>query len=428
MDRTHPDPARRLAWRLLATALAVVAGWASVGEYLRWQGVQSALAQTAERTGLIEQQPDLLRDLRRYVHPRQAELRLGLALLAQELDRRWLEPLTPEEREAQLQLGFERLDAAADLAAEVLLRQPGSWDAALILGGSRYLAFSRRNDPRLRSRPELSEGLMLRARQLAPGRPEPARLLSAFYLSNWSRLPPSQRAQAMGILAAAFENPTSFDLLIGPWLRVAPSLDTALAVVPDEPPFWRRLQTVFRERGDLERYRDATERLGDAVLRTAEERTRRAARQIARGGAREGRQALLAVLGELEPSVDASELFAAALGALPPGPLGDRQIGHLQGWLRWSLDLCVFSACPLGPRTLERLASLIPRLEPGAAAAAAAAAGDAAAAERIERSAPAADGLAWDAGLLSARALAERGDGTGTAGADRRRVARVSRP
>lgn len=354
--------------------------------------------------------------LRRYVHTDQAGLRLGRALLAQELDRRWQQSLSPEERRAQEALGLERLDAAGLLAAEALARQPGSWDACLVLGGSNFLTFSRLDDPRLRLRRELSEGLLLRARQLAPGRPESARLLAAFYLGNWSRLGPAERVQAMAIIAVALEDPTSFGLLVEHWLRVAPSLDVALSMIPDEPSYWRRLQQLFAARGDLERYRDATERLVGTVDRWAPELTARAERQIARGGSREGRRLLLGVLSELRPSVDQSGLFTAALGALPPGPLGDRDVQRLRSWLDWTLQLCLYSACPLDSDTVERLVSLVPDLAAADRAAAALAAGDLAGGERIERDvAPTADG-SWDTyWLLKAEALASRGRGTDAA-------------
>lgn len=378
-------------------------------ELARWRRVQGELAALAAATGLLEQRAELPRDLRRYVHPGQAELRLGLALLSQELDSRWLQSLPDDERAAQQRLGLTRLDAASALAARVLAGQPGSWDACLVLGGSNFLAFSRRNDPRLRSRPQLSEGLLLRARQLAPGRPEPARLLAAFYLGNWSRLGPAERAQAMAIIAVALENPTSFGLLVQHWLRVAPSLDIALSMIPDDPSYWRHLRQLFADRGDLERYRDATERLARAVTGWAPEQTARAARQIARGGSREGRRTLLGVLAELRPSVDQSGLFAAALGRLPPGPLGERDVERLRGWLDWALELCLHSACPLGPDTLERLVGLVPDLDPARRAAAAVAAGDLAGAEAIERGTPPTEDGTWDAyWLLKAEALASR--------------------
>lgn len=391
------------------TALLLAAAWLSVSELTRWRRTQDELAALAAETGLLEQRPDLPRELRRYVHPGQAELRLGLALLAQELDGRWLQSLPPDERAAQQRLGLARLDAAADLATRALAGQPGSWDACMVLGGSNFLALSRRNDPRLRSRPELSEGLLLRARQLAPGRPEPARLLAAFYLGNWSRLAAPERAQAMAIIAVALENPTSFGLLVQHWLRVAPSLDLALSMIPDDPGYWRRLQQHFSERGDLERYRDATARLADTVARWAPERTASAARQIARGGIREGRRTLLGVLAELRPSVDQSGLFAAALGKLPPGPLGDRDVERLRRWLDWALELCLYSACPLDADTVERLVGLVPDLDAARRATAAVAAGDLAGGERIERTASPAPARAWDAyWLLKAEALASR--------------------
>lgn len=398
------------------TALLLLGAWLSVGQLVRWRRAQGRLADLAARTGLVEQQPDLVSALRRHVHADQAGLRLGRALLAQELDRRWLQSLPPEERRAQEALGLERLDAAGLLAAEALARQPGSWDACLVLGGSNFLAFSRLNDPRLRSRPGLSEGLLLRARQLAPGRPESARLLAAFYLGNWSRLGPAERVQAMAIIAAALEDPTSFGLLVQHWLRVAPSLDIALSMIPDEPSYWRHLQQLFVARGDLERYRDATERLARTVETWAPELTARAERQIARGGSREGRRILLGVLSELRPSVDQSGLFTSALGALPPGPLGERDVQRLRSWLDWALELCLYSACPLDPDTVERLVSLVPDLAAADRAAAALAAEDLAGGERIEREvAPTADG-SWDTyWLLKAEALAARGRATDAA-------------
>lgn len=401
---------RRLLQRLLVTALLAGCAWASWAEYSEWTEVQDELLDRASDLGILDRQPGLERDLRRQVHVDEARLLLGRILLAQELDRRWLADLTPEQREAQQTLGLRRLDTAAALAGEVLASRPGSWQACMVLGGSNYLALSRRNDPRLRARPQSSEGLLLRARQLAPASPEPARLLAAFYLGNWSRLGKGERVQAMGILAAAMQNSTSFDLLIEPWLRVAPSLETAFSVVPDDPRRWERLQRLFERRGDHERFRDVTERLERALPAFAEERIAQAERRIRLGSTRQGRQGLLWVLARLEPSIENVPLFERALAALPPGPIEQRTEAVLRSWLAWTLHLCLWTACPLGEDALERTARLIPDLDPADRALAAVAAGDLVAAEDVERQSSGVGGEEWvPYWILKARELAARG-------------------
>ncbi len=398
---------RRLALELAVSAVLLAAGLASWLDYRSWTVEQERLAALARETGALDHFPDLPAVLRREPHVAHARLDLARALLAVELDRRWQLDLPEAQRRRELERGFDRLAAARDLALATLEVQPADWQAAYVVGGSNFLTLSRRGDPALRSNPALWEDLLARARELAPEHPEPARFLAAAYLGHWSRLSPTERGGATALLASALRNPTTFDLLIEPWLRVAPSLEAALAVVPDDPRAWLQLQGVFAGRGDVERYRDATERLYASLGPFVEERLRESETLLARRAVKEARELLAWSIANLRPSRDHASLFERALALLPPGPASGSWVSD---WLGWSLELCPYGGCPLAPRTMARLAGLAGDADLATRAAAAVAAGDLPAGERLERaeagSLEGGWGLYW---LLKGRHLLEAG-------------------
>lgn len=406
-------PGRRRAWPAAATAAVALAAALAVADYRAWEGEQRRLAELAQETGALEHFPGLVRAQRREFHVAFARLGLARALLALELDRRWLADLPEAAREAEVERGFARLAVARNLALATLARQPGAWQAAYVLGGSNYLALSRRGDPAVRANPALWEDLLLRARDLAPEQPEPTRLLAAAYLGNWSRMGADERTAATAVVAEALRNPSSFDLLMPAWLRVAPSLDAALAVVPDDPRAWLQLQSLFAGRGDLERFRDATARLEASLPPFVEARLAEAASLLARGATKEARELLSWQISLLRPSRDDAPLFERALALLPPGPVAGEWPG---AWVGWAVELAPFGGSPLPQASLSRLAGLARQLPAPLAAAAAVAAGDLAKGQRLERASAPAVEESWALyRLLAGQELLRRGDAAAAA-------------
>ncbi len=390
MNPPAPSPAR-LSSRLAASSVLAVIALAALWDHRAWESEQRHLEALARESGALDRFPELARALRREPHAAFARLGLARALLALELDRRWLAELPEAERLREVERGFGRLETARKLAAATLAAQPGAWQAAYVVGGSNYLALSRRHDPAVRSNPTLWEGLLSRARELAPEHPEPTRFLAAAYLGNWSRMSAAERGTATAVVAAALRDPTSFDLLIDSWLRVAPSLDAALALVPEDPRVWAQLQERFARQGDIERTRDAAERLEAGLGPFVAERLAEAEALLAGGAVDPARDLLSWAISTLRPSRDHTALFERALALLPPGPLPG---SWREDWLGWALELAPFGDPPLAPRSLERLAGSTPPLEASLRAAAAVASGDLATGERLEREA-AAGGESW---------------------------------
>jgi hypothetical protein len=203
-----------------AAALAVL--WLAVDHYRDWRDRFRQLTELAVDAGAAARRPGLVEGMRRDAGPTRAALRLARALLADELDQRWILDLPPEEQEAERARGLERLDLAHRLGVESLAERPGSWEALLVLGGAEYLRLSRRHDPRLMREKEIWLEPLQRAHARAPVQPEPLRLLAATDLGNWSVLSAEERAAATERLRQAFRDPTTFDLLAPAWLRVAP--------------------------------------------------------------------------------------------------------------------------------------------------------------------------------------------------------------
>ncbi|MFQ5351043.1 MAG: hypothetical protein ACE5EG_11420, partial [Thermoanaerobaculia bacterium] len=235
----------------IALGLAVAAAVLSVADYSAWRANRGRLIALAAESGLSRRQPELETELARQTASARATARLAWALLALEVDRRWLSELPPDEREAESRRGPERLRLASELAAEVMARQPASWRAATVLGASRYLQAARR---RQQDQPISAwRQPLMAAMRLAPGYPEPPIFLASAYLSRWSSLSPGERDELLPVLRRALENQRGLQLLLPPWVRLAPSLDRLLEPIPDRPAAWQELGKEFLRLGDLER-------------------------------------------------------------------------------------------------------------------------------------------------------------------------------
>ena len=271
----------------------------------------------------------------------------------------------------------------------------------MVVGASNYLRFTRRRDPRLGATETWQERLQ-RAHDLAPTQPEPLRWLAATYLGNWSVLDGQQREEAVRVLELAFEDAGSFDLFASSWLRVAPSLETALSIIPARPGQWSLLRRYFVRIGDWERVALAAEREREALRLLIEERLEEARQRLAGGDPETAAQRLRWVGAAAQVEGGQARYLDEVAQRLPPGSVEDGDGAWMADWLEWSLRRFVDSGEPgLRREAVTRLAGLAPRLLPALTAWGAVADGD----------------LGRAASTLSKPREAEEGEGGGQAGA-----------
>ncbi len=410
-------PRRPLRVALVIGSVLLALG--SVVEFAGWRSEQRRLAQVLAARGVLREEPSIVERVRRQPDSERARLVVARALLAAEL--------APERQGVTgpaAAAGLARLETAAALAGETLPRRPAAWQAALVAGAAGHLA-ERRGGGGTAGRGSGPDPLaaLRAATELAPGQPEPARFLAAVHLGDWSRLSAERRAAALPVLASAFRDRRSFDLLIGDWLRVAPSLEAALEVLPARPETWDRLRAHYLQADDLERYRDVHARWDAWLAAFLEERIAEARRRR-RGGDERRALALLHSVATAPPDRRFAPLLAQALAELPPGPPPPVALRYYRPWLDWALQQCLFADCALPPVALRRLThaaqggegptrgSDAPRDETAARhALAALAAGRPELAVVYEQRAPDPGGEAWaEYHLLAARRALEAGD------------------
>ncbi len=246
----------KLLWRLTLATLALGVCIFALSDYRTRQSARATLDIDLE-AALAGRFPELRAELRAEVDPSWARIWLARALLADQLDRRHLQKLPLEERTAELRKGPANLALAKSIAGDCWSRHPARWQAAHVFGAATYLGSSRSRDSRLTSERSRWEQPLLAADALGAGEAEPARFLAAGYLGAWSTLNDDERDRATNILRKAFTDPDTFNLLAERWLRVAPSWEIAVSLVPDTSKAWARLAKIFKQRQDQQRYRQA---------------------------------------------------------------------------------------------------------------------------------------------------------------------------
>lgn len=346
----------------------------SVIQFTSYRSGQRDLEELARETGVLAHDPGLLGALAREPDPWRARLRLARALLS----------FSTADSQTDPAATIRRLEASHELASRVASERPASWEAAMTQGASTYLAWSLRRDRQLLTRPEEWEDPLLRALELAPGRPEPARFLAAAYLELWPALSRGKKESARKLLAGALGDRATFETLIEPWLRTAGGYREAFAAMPAAPWAWERLQQIEARDGEWEAYSAARGRWY-AALETQMRRDLAEAEARLQGGDDERARLMLLNLLQSPPRRRFLHLVESALAQAPPGPGGGTVAPAVRSWLDWSLDLCLWRRCPMPEPLLRRLAGLGPELEPPAAARAALVSGDLAASEVYER-------------------------------------------
>ncbi|MFQ5349075.1 MAG: hypothetical protein ACE5EG_01385 [Thermoanaerobaculia bacterium] len=367
---------KRIVYLLAALAAAL-----SVADYLAHRASHRQLTATAEETGLFEVLPSLPTQLRRETEPARAATLVAWALLDLETDHGWLTELTAAEQAAQAKLGIRRLRLARRLAEETLRHRPASWQAAMTLGVSHYLEAERTGQRQL---PRSSwRRPLLAAMALAPGHREPPLFLASALLSRWSSLSSAERDDTLPVVARALEAPGGLELLLQPWVRLAPSMDELLRVVPDRPEAWKMLAQTFLLADDLEHFGAAHQRWLDSLPAYYADQVARARARL-EGGAPRLALALNRNVAAAPADLSFADSFAEALAMLPDVIDNRRLAEDLRRWMNWALDLCILESCPLGSDSLARLADMVDDPHPAQAALAAVAIGDLDAAGELE--------------------------------------------
>lgn len=386
--------------RILAGLAALVLAAISVYSYGFWSRSRSRLTALLLEVGTGVREPGVLADVRREPDPLRARLLVARALLADELDRRWLADLEGTERESAEALSLRKLELADSLAREVLAERPASWQSRMILAGSTYLRMSRLGDPnRWRERSQWEQPLR-DAMAMATSQVEPRRILAAAYLNDWSLMTESERKSARDVLRVAFRDRATLEQLMPTWLRRADSLDQALDLIPADTSSWQHVEQYFRVRQDWERVCEARVRSLAILPDHLENILGDAERRLAGGDPREARSRALRALADTPVGPDHLEMLDRLLRTLPAGPISPGFQQHTRAWLVWAGRECLLSRCPLPKAAVQRLRTLSQYETSADNAWAAELAGDIYAAESHERNALVPNAANWTPYLL----------------------------
>lgn len=349
-------------------------------------------------------------NLTREPDPERVGLMAARAALAAEFDPSLAAARPPVPPAEAARASAARLAEIAQRAGAVLAAKPAAWDAAMILGASRYLSWSQGRDPRLFTRYRDWEAPLEEALRLSPGRRESVRFLAAAYLEIWPVLSPGKRQEARRLLAEVFRDPHDMEPLLEPWMETAGSLQAAFALVPDDPEAWRRVEEVLARRGDFRGWSAARQRRDAALLAGLRRDLDRAAVLADRGDLAGSRALFLAAAGRTRPEGRYRDILETALTRCPPGPV-DRDTGNrLLPHLLWAVDRCLYGECALSATALKRLSFFAREAEPPERAMAALFAGDLPRAESFERQGAGFWNETWALYLIAkARRLAEGG-------------------
>jgi hypothetical protein len=340
-----------------------------------------------------------------------SKITLAQVLLAEGYDQRWLNQLTPDEARQEIGRIDERLKLARRLAAGALEQRPANWEAAMVLGGTRFLEQIRAGDSKLVTEKDRWEGPLLYAVSMAPGKAAPLRLLASAYLSVWPALSTEEQTAARDVLGRAFRNTETFELLAEDWLRIARDSDDAYSLVPDEPAAWRALLNIYSRRFEWGRFADAYRRWDEALLSDLRDRLEEALERLRGGELHVARLQLLSIATEARYDRRFGDLIARALEQCPAGPAPDRYSNQLKMLLDRVLGDCVRDECLVSEYAVRRLVALSRASEPESLALAALVSKDLPSAEVYERRSEALSTEAWAPYvLLKARVLAEEGD------------------
>jgi len=362
-------------------------------------------------TGLADRLPPVANQIRRERDPHWSGLIIARALLAEHFDRRWLEKLPPREKELEESKMEERLELARSLAADVFCTKPASWQSAMVLGGASLHESAQSGLDGLLETRQTWEGALRGAMDLAPGEREPSRLLALGYLAIWPGLSDQEKEDSREILAMAFVDETSFQVLAEAWLAVAGTRRAAFSLVPDRPFAWALLKSIYASRTDWQSFVQAHLRW-DMALLTDLTRGQEDAESVLRGGdIRSARSMMISLASSVRPDRRYSDILSRALKILPSGTASSSHAALFSNLLDWILEQSVRGDAAVEAEAIRRLAAVAGELRPEQKALVALATADLPEAEVHERRSEGYLTEPWaQYFLLKARILAERGE------------------
>ncbi len=402
--------ALRTRSRSLAAVAALALATASAYSYTSWARSREELTTLLLTVGTGDREAAVVADVRREPDPVRARLLVARALLADELDRRWLNELEGSKREIAEALSLRKLGLAEAFAREVLEDRPASWQSRMILAGATYLKMSRLGVPGRWTERSRWEQPLRDAMAMATSQVEPRRILAAAYLNEWSLMTSSERESARDVLRVAFRDRATLEQLLPTWLRRAGSLESALGLIPADTTSWQRVEQYFGARQDWERVCKARER-GLAILpEHLDNILTDAERRLAGGDLRGARSLALRGLTEMPVGPDYLDTLGRLLEALPPGPIAPRFQKNTKAWLAWARRECLLWECAIEKPTIKRLRALSQYETSADRVWVAELAGDTYAAESNERQSFIANDVDWTPYLLlKAKRLADSG-------------------
>ena len=387
----------RIAVLLLAAALGI---GALVGAR-RAAAARAALGETLGEVS-VAAQTGLSSRLERARDEPAARRELARAILFEALARRGERGDPAVQRE---------LAVAVDLARRALAQRPASAEAAMLLGLALQLDRIEARDTAVYAKREVWEAPLRAAVGLAPGDPEPRRVLAGALLEVWFALSQSERAETKELLRQALADPPTFERLIGRWADAGFVPAEVFSIMPEAPAAWARLESLYAGAADWPAWRDAHDRHLAALRFDLERHADEAMAKLAQGDARGARRGFLQVLAQAPPSGNFADLARRAIANCPAGASDPQLAPALRAWLEWGADRFLYGQKGLTPEALDRLAGASGDLPMNLHAIAALAAGQHARADILEERAQAQWSEPWGIYLMAkARDLAARGD------------------
>jgi len=403
--RRRNSPLTRVACGLGAVVLLGL----SVREEV-WRAAEaSSLRSLLASTGLDHRQPELAIAIQQEPDSARARLAVARALVNEALDMSSFLNLPP--RQAALEAGRigERLELAERLALAAQRERLAAWQAPMLVGAARYLAWSRQGDPRLITARSSWEKPLFDAVAAAPTEAEPIRFLAATRIELWPILEASDRAAASEVLRLAFRDEATSRLFLPTWLRVAGSTEEALAVLPGRSETWAAVARTLAAERDWVAYIEVHRHQDRLRRRELEGQVRAIGERLAGGDVVTARRMATAVIAAAPLDTDGAELVAKVVGMLPAAALSTERAGR--AWVRWAGERQVRGQRGLSPQVVARLLGWAGDLPPPELALARLAAGDLAGAELVERRSEETNLEAWGPYFIAkARLLATMGD------------------
>ena len=358
-DRPSFRPLLNSMAKKLSLLVATLVALATLLHFLRWKDNRDTLLQLLETVEPAELRESATSQIRYELDRHHARILAARALVNGVLQ------LDPALRTAENGLARKHLQEAETLAAEALRTQPNSWQAAMLLGTARYLAWSIDRDRRLMEQAHAWEEPLRWAVESTGGKAEPRRLLAAAYLETWWALAPNKREQARELFAEVFrQDERAYNQLVLRWLQAAESLEEGFELIPPTPKAWAYLHSVFRQAKDWRTVATVRWRHLEALEQDLESRLEEAHQRFALGDIEGGRNLCLEILAAAPPHERFAPFVERTLALYRPGLNRLPTNTPLEAWMHFLLRLDLAEREPLLPAsTLNRLNDLLDDLK-----------------------------------------------------------------